>query len=212
MDNDLEFRSFTAEYETREEGDEGIIVGRPVVYGQTTKLPWFDETIAPGALDGTDLTDVRLCLNHDTDYVYARSRRNTPGSTMTLVTDARGMEINARLNTKGSPKAQDLYSAVSRGDISGMSFMFSVADDKWEDLDTERPKRTILKIRSVVEVSAVTFPAYTDTSISARSETALENARRELENARKRNAEQPEGGDKANELELEKERLKIIGG
>ena len=63
---------------------------------------------------------------------------------------------------------RDRYSSVERGDISGMSFLFSVAEERWEGLDTDYPTRHIDKIRSVVEVSAVTWPAYNSTEIQAR--------------------------------------------
>lgn len=205
----LETRYYSADYETRAEGDEGIIIGRPIVYSSWTDLGWFDEIIEPNALDGADMSDVRLCLNHDTSYVYARSRRGNLNNTMSLNPNAEGLDIEARLNLAGSPKAQDYFSAVSRGDMSGMSFMFSVASDQWDDIDSDHPKRHILKIASVVEVSAVTFPAYDATAISARSKEALENARRALENARSLNAEKPvETG--IDELALEKAKTKII--
>lgn len=65
-----------------------------------------------------------------------------------------------------------------------MSFMFIVRGDKWEKLDTDYPKRTITDIEKIFEVSAVTFPAYEATSIKARSVSALESARQELESKR----------------------------
>ena len=65
-----------------------------------------------------------------------------------------------------------------------MSFMFIVRGDKWERLDSDYPKRTITDIEKIFEVSAVTFPAYEDTSIKARSVSALESARQELESKR----------------------------
>ena len=78
-----------------------------------------------------------------------------------------------------------MYSAVERGDISGMSFMFTIDADEWEDLESDYPTRKIKRIGKVIEVSAVTFPAYEQTTISARSKEVLENARAALENARK---------------------------
>ena len=59
-----------------------------------------------------------------------------------------------------------------------------VDDEEWENLDSDHPLRRIKKISTVVEVSAVTFPAYEATEINARSLEALENARAALENAR----------------------------
>lgn len=202
-------RDYKTTLETREENEQGIIEGRPIVYGEYADIGgMFRETIMPGALDGCDLTDVRLCLNHDTGYVYARSRNNTANNTMQLVADEQGLKIRASLAIKDSPKAKDYYSAVSRGDMDKMSFMFAVADEEWDDIDTEYPTRKILSIATVVEVSAVTFPAYDATSINARDKAALESARQALENAKRSNANALESA--GNTLELEKARFDFL--
>lgn len=202
-------RDYKTTLETREENEQGIIEGRPIVYGEYADIGgMFRETIMPGALDGCDLTDVRLCLNHDTGYVYARSRNNTANNTMQLVADDQGLKIRASLAIKDSPKAKDYYSAVSRGDMDKMSFMFAVADEEWDDIDTEYPTRKILAIATVVEVSAVTFPAYDATSINARDKAALESARQALENAKRSNANALESA--GNTLELEKARFDFL--
>ena len=107
---------------------------------------------------------------------------------MQLTPDTEGLAIEVKLDTENNSDAKALYSAVTRGDISGMSFMFSVNDERWENIDSDHPTRHILKIGSVVEVSAVTFPAYDSTEIDARSEAALESARSALENARQQTA------------------------
>lgn len=195
--------------EVRAEGDGQVITGRPIVYNSRTDLGWFDEIIESGALDRTDLTDVRFLVNHDTSRIpLARSRRNNGNSTMQLITDSDGMGIRAILDTENNSEAKALFSAVQRGDISGMSFMFSIKDEEWDDLDTDHPTRRIKNIGSVVEVSACTFPAYAATEISARSKEALENARQTLERAKQQRAASPEG----DELALFKEKIKILGG
>ena len=75
--------------------------------------------------------------------------------------------------------------------MSGMSFMFTVDKDAWDDIDTESPKRTIMSIRKVFEVSAVAFPAYEGTDIQAASEgDALDSVRASLESARKQAEEE----------------------
>ena len=66
-----------------------------------------------------------------------------------------------------------------------MSFQFSVESEEWEDLESDMPLRRIKQIGTVVEVSAVTFPAYEDTEIEARNSAALESAKRSLDSARK---------------------------
>ena len=177
-------RDYLSTFETREEGDLGIIEGRPVVFNERTDLGLFDEIIDRGALANTDMRDVRLCLNHDTSYVYARSRNNNENSTMQIGVDDMGMYFRAGLDVKNSPKAQDYYAAIQRRDIDKMSFMFVIGDEKWEGLDTDHPTQIILAIERIVEISAVTFPAYDGTSISARYKESLENDRQALESAK----------------------------
>ena len=209
----LERRAYAFAVRAEENENGKVITGRPIVYNSRTDLGWFDEVIEAGALDKTDLTDVRFLVNHDTSKIpLARSRRNTPNSTMQLWTDAEGMAIRVNLDTENNSEARNLYSAVERGDISGMSFMFSIDGERWEDLESDHPTRHIEAIGTVVEVSAVTFPAYEDTEINARSKEALENARLALENA-KRSAEDTNSVD--TELELLKAKFyfeKKLGG
>lgn len=183
--SELENRSFTFEVRAEETESGHIITGRPIVYNSITDIGGFSEVIERGALDNADLTDVRFLTNHDLSKIpLARSRRNNGNSTMQLTVDYEGMAIRVDLDTENNAEARALYSAVQRGDITGMSFMFSVVDEKWEDLDTDHPTRHILAIGTVIEVSAVSFPAYDSTSISARSLETLDNARAALENAR----------------------------
>lgn len=186
--NDVELRSF--DFEVRAEKDEEhgtYLTGTPIVYEAWTNLGWYDERIADGALADTDLKDVRFLVNHNTDMIpLARSRNNNANSTMQMkVEDGVGMHIRVNLDTENNAEAKALYSAVERGDISGMSFMFTINSDSWEEIDSDHPKRTITDIKKVMEVSAVTFPAYEQTSISARGlEDALDNAKSSLESVK----------------------------
>lgn len=203
-------RDYKTTLETREENELGIIEGRPIVYGAFADIGgMFREIIMPGALDKCDLTDVRLCLNHDTGYVYARSRNNTANSTMQLTPDNEGLYFRAGLAIKDSPRAKDYYSAVTRGDMDKMSFMFAIADEEWDDLDTDYPTRKIISLATVVEISAVTFPAYEATSINARDKAALESARLALENAKRSNGGTLDSVN-SNPLELEKAKFDFI--
>lgn len=204
MKNTLERRSYTFDVRATEgENGEKIITGRPIVYEAKTDLGYFDEVIARGALDGADLRDVRFLVNHDTSMIpLARSRRNNGNSTMKLSTDFDGMSMDfVKLDVENNSDARALYSAVQRGDITGMSFMFSIDAQEWLDLESDHPTRRITKIGKVVEVSAVTFPAYDSTEISARSKEALESARHELESAREQRVKSVDTDDS---LELAK--------
>lgn len=194
-------------FEIRAESNEkngDHIVGRPIVYNSRTNLGWFDEVIEAGALDKANLKDVRFLVNHNTDMIpLARSRNNNENSTMQLEVDEGGMAIRVNLDTENNTEARNLYSAIKRGDITGMSFMFTIDDDEWEDLQSEHPTRHIRKIGTVFEVSAVTFPAYESTEISARDKEALENAKATLESVRSRSLE-----SEREILELEKAKLR----
>lgn len=187
---ELERRSYTFEVRAEQNDNGAIITGRPIVYNSRTNLGFFDEIIDSGALDETNLTDVRFLVNHDISKIpLARSRRNNGNSTMHLTPDIQGLNMDwVKLDVENNSEARALYSAVQRKDITGMSFMFSIDGERWEDLESDHPTRHITKIGSIVEISAVTFPAYDATSINARSKNALENARAALENERQRNA------------------------
>lgn len=189
---------------SEEESGKGIITGRPIVYESKTNLGWFDEIIEKGALDKADLSDVRFLVNHDTSKIpLARYREGAKGSTMTLEVDDKGMSIRVELDIENNTEAKNLYSAIKRGDITGMSFMFGIDSEEWKDLESEHPTRIIKAISVVVEVSAVTFPAYEETEINARDQGVLENARNAMEAARAKY------GD---DLELEKLKAKYIYG
>lgn len=186
--NKREIRAF--DFEVRAESNEergDFITGQPIVYDEPADLGWYTEIIDDGALDNADLRDVRFLVNHDTNMIpLARSRNNNANSTMQMsVVSGAGLDIRVDLDTENNVTAKSLYSAVDRGDISGMSFMFRVDEDRWEDLDSDHPTRHIISISKVFEVSAVTFPAYEATAIQARGlSDALESAMTSLESAK----------------------------
>lgn len=210
---ELERRSYCFEIRADEENGIGVLRGRPIVYNALTDLGWFDEIIDPGALDGADLKDVRFLVNHNTDMIpLARSRRNNDNSTMHMTADNEGLSLDwVKLDIENNAEARALFSAVQRSDITGMSFMFSVDGEAWDNLDSDHPTRHITKIGTVIEVSAVTFPAYEQTEISARSKAALDNARSALDKARQQ-SERSVDTDIDEQLALLKAKTIIIGG
>ena len=189
MENRMKTLTRAYNFELRAENNEtngDHIVGRPIVYDSRTNLGVFDEIIERGALDNADLKDVRFLVNHDTSMIpLARSRNNNANSTMQMQVDDEGMAIRVNLDTENNSEAKNLYSAIKRGDVTGMSFMFSIDGEEWEDLETDHPTRRIKEIGRVLEVSAVTFPAYEATEISARDIEALESAKATLESVRR---------------------------
>lgn len=200
----MEIRAFNFEVRAVNDEERGnYLEGTPIVYDSWTDLGWYDEMIDRGALNGADLRDVRFLVNHNTDMIpLARSRNNNANSTMQLMVDPdAGMNIRVNLDTENNFDARALYSAVERGDISGMSFMFRVDSDKWEDIESEHPKRHILSISQVMEVSAVTFPAYEATSIQARGlADALDSAKASLDSVK----------EEKRRVEMQKKKIKIL--
>lgn len=199
-----EIRAFNFDVRADQNDEHGhFLTGQPIVYNERTDLGWYDEIIDEGALSETDLRDVRFLVNHNTDMIpLARSRNNNANSTMQLeVMEGRGMSIRVDLDTENNTDARSLYSAVERGDITGMSFMFLVDEDSWEEIDTDHPTRHIRSISRVLEVSAATFPAYEATSIQTRGlSEALESARTSLESAKA----------EAEAIERRKQKIKIL--
>lgn len=199
-----EIRAFDFEVRAEQSEEHGhYLSGQPIVYNERTDLGWYDEIIDDGALTDTDLRDVRFLVNHNTDMIpLARSRNNNVNSTMQMeVVPGVGMNIRVDLDTENNMDARSLYSAVERGDITGMSFMFRVDSDSWDDKESEHPTRHVRSISKVFEVSAVTFPAYEATSIQARGlSEALESAKTSLESARA----------EAREIERKRKQIQIL--
>ncbi len=195
-------RGFTAEFRAGGADDDKkghIVEGLAAVCEQETHIKdcfgEFIEVIRKGAFDETDFDDVRLLVNHDFNGIaLARSRRNNKSdkpNTMQLWVDDNGdVRIKADLDTENNEQARALYSAISRGDMDGMSFCFYVSEDnqRWHVRDGVMA-REILKVDKVIEVSAVNFPAYGGTNIDSRSldsdRRALDNARAVLDNTQK---------------------------
>ena len=193
-------RNFTFDIRADTDSENGAyITGRPIVFESRANLGCCDEIIRAGALDDADLSDVRFLVNHNTDMIpLARYKEGFKNSTMQIQIDKDGLAMRVNLDIENNQDARALYSAVQRGDVSGMSFMFTIDSDEWEGLETDHPTRYINKIGSVAEVSAVTFPAYEQTEISARDKRAIDEARKALQ--------------KHDNVELEKLKLKYLMG
>ena len=190
MKNNREIRNLQFEIRAEEnlQNNKKSLVGMAIVYGQVIQYGWRREVIDAGAVDGkTDLKDVRFLIGHNTSMVpLARSRNNNENSTMQLKPVETGLEIRVDLDTENNQDARTLYSAVSRGDITGMSFMFTVDKSIWEEEDSDNPLRRIAHIDKIFEVSAVAFPAYDGTTLQAASDHAPEGDDDPLESELKR--------------------------
>lgn len=179
-------RNYPAEFRADEQT--GLIEGIPIVFDTPTDIGgWFQETICAGAISEDIIKDVRLFWNHNIDEkAIARTviPIEKPGG-MTLTIEEKQVKMLANPNRKRTD-ANDLCLAIEDGVINAMSFMFGVAEERWEDEDTDYPKRFITRIDPLIEVSAVNFPAYATTDIHAREDTATEIDRAALDKMRER--------------------------
>jgi HK97 family phage prohead protease len=144
--------------------DSLIISGQPIVYDRPAVINspagQYTEIIRRGALDGADISDCRLLYNHSLNHVpLARTPK-----TMQLTVSPAGLDMSASL--PDTVEARSVHTAVVRGDLTGMSFAFTVPKngDRWNGRTRE-----ILKISKIYEVSITPFPAYAETSVEARS-------------------------------------------
>ena len=177
-------RNYPAEF--RANADTGLIEGIPIVFDTPTDIGgYFQETICKGAISKDIIKDVRFFWNHDLNRM-AVCRSIIPLEKlggMELHIEDSGVRMIANPNRKRTD-ANDLCLAVEDGVVNAMSFMFGVAEERWEDEDTDYPKRFITRIDPLVEVSAVNYPAYASTSIHARGDAFTENDRIALEKMR----------------------------
>jgi HK97 family phage prohead protease len=148
-----------------EEGGKRKIVGYAAVFNSLSEdLGGFRERIAPGAFTrACKEDDVRALLNHNSDYVLAR----TKSGTLRISEDDYGLKIEC--DPPDSQWANDMMASIDRGDIDQMSFGFRVAKegDIWDEIDGESV-RTLRNV-DLFDVSVVAFPAYPDTTVGLRS-------------------------------------------
>jgi uncharacterized protein len=122
----------------------------------------FQEQIAPGALDGVDLSDVVALFNHDKNLILAR----TSAKTLVLTVDKIGLRYE--FDSPETSAGNDLLVSIQRGDVSGSSFAFCTQEDNWEKVN-DVLVRTIIKFESIIDVSPVVFPAYPEADVANRS-------------------------------------------
>ena len=164
----FEARSFKGSVELRKREDGGdTIVGLAAVFDKRSEnLGGFREVIAPGAFDDTDMTDVRGLFNHDSNYVLGRNKAKT----LRLTRTEDGLQYE--IDMPDTQTIRDLVLApIARGDVDQSSFGFIVGggNDEWAEDDEGVLIRTIHRVRQLFDVSPVTFPAYQDTTVGARS-------------------------------------------
>jgi len=162
----IERRAF--KIEVREDGDGSkILAGTPIVYDKRSEDLGFYEFIGGGAAtDALKRSDPRLLYGHNSDTLLPIARQKS--GTLRSREDKNGVHIEAD-PPKFNPFVTAFMESIERGDVGEMSFGFTVEDDEWQDLDKDRPTRTIRKIGEIFDYSYVAFAAYNDTSVALRS-------------------------------------------
>jgi len=159
----VEFRAWMPEdAEMRAEGDGMSFTGYAIRWDVPSEPLPFTERIAPGATTRSlkSRNEIKGFINHDTNLVIGSTRAGT----MRLTEDDKG--LLAQIDLPDTTYARDLSVSVQRGDVSGMSFGFSVVRDEWSE---DYSQRTISELR-LHEVSVVTgFPAYRQTTAAVRA-------------------------------------------
>lgn len=170
----MQKRTFNSEFKARAEGETPIIEGRFISFESEYQVcPGGVERISPDLeIEGED---VRALINHDTTLVLGRTTANT----LKLERKDDGEWGTISINPKDSD-AMNCHARVERGDVSQCSFGFDILDEETEFLEDGTVRWTIKKIR-LYEVSVCTFPAYEDTSVSARADELAEIRKRSLD-------------------------------
>lgn len=165
-----ETRSLREVPELRAQDEKRTLTGYAAVFNSAADISGaFREIIAPGAFKDTLAdSDVRALVDHDSGRLIGRKSAGT----LRLAEDKRGLKVE--IDLPDTTDGRDVAELVGRGDLDGMSFGFIVRHDEWDE--TSNPPTRTIHAMDLREVSAVTFPAYTDTSLALRS---LEAARKE---------------------------------
>ena len=156
-------------------------------------LGGFVETISPEALKEADLSDVRCLIDHDSSKVLGR----TTSETLELKVDDEGLYFRTQL--PNTTYAKDLYENIRLGNINQCSFGFILDEngDEFEKREDGLFKRTLRKIKSLFDVSIVTYPAYNDTQVAPALRSIEQIKEQELADIK---AKQQEEVRKQNEL------------
>ena len=149
--------------------DELYVEGYASVFDSPTVLFEYEgieykEQICRGAFDNCNMNDVIFNYNHQ-GKVMARTRNKT----LELTVDEKGLFIRARLD--GTEEGRKLYEEIKGGYIDRMSFAFTTNEESY---DKNEHQFNVRGIKRLYDVSAVSIPAYDDTSISARKNFVLE--------------------------------------
>ena len=171
-----QMRSIASKFETRESEEGLFIEGYFSVFNSNYEL-WAGatESVAPGAFANTLGGDIRALIDHETRLVLGRNKSGT----LELREDSHGLWGRIKINPNDQD-AVNLYERVKRGDVDQCSFGFDIVREDTEVRDDGSVHWTIREVK-LYEVSVVTFPAYTETSVSARKRDFEEIQKRKTE-------------------------------
>lgn len=170
-------RCVAQQFQTRSANDDLFIEGYFSVFNSEYPL-WegASEIVKPGAFTNSVSGDVRALINHDSSLVLGRTKTGT----LTLRQDERGLWGSIRIN-RDDVDAMNLYARVQRGDVDQCSFGFDIKRETFVDLGDGKCRWEIEEVDPLYEVSVCTFPAYTETSVSARKQDLAEIEKRRAE-------------------------------
>jgi uncharacterized protein len=165
MQPKLERRFINQEFRVSQAGEPATIGGYAAVFDSNSEDMGFTETIDPHAFDSvmSSNPDVRCLWNHDPNHVLGR----TTSGTLKLSIDARGLAYECE--TPDTQFANDLMVSMRRKDITGSSFGFIAKRDQWTEMPDGSIQRRILEFDQLLDVSPVTFPAFTAATSGVRS-------------------------------------------
>ena len=207
----LEARAFPFEVtEVRKvDGEPTRIEGYAAVFNKLSDdLGGFREKINPGFFSDVLGDDVRALFNHDDNMVLGRTKNDT----LTLEQDDKGLKVS--ITPPDTTYARDLITLMDRGDVNQMSFQWITAEDEWDESNLKKVVRTLIKAKSLWDVSPVTFPAYPQTKAGLRSAKQvftdyLETRLAELQENKAEETEQ-EDRDSSNRISLLERKLRIL--
>ena len=218
-------RATVIDTRSTEEGGQSLVKvleGRPIVFDTPTPTfedwdgnQWFEQ-IHHDALDGVDLSNVILKYNHS---MHVPPFASTKAGTLDLKVDSGGMGMSARM--ANTSQANDMHELVKTGELDKMSFAFVVASD---DYNYKTKTRTIFQFDKIYDVSIVDFPAYEQTSVTARKQfnAKMEARRKEVQKEKEKKSQQKQAEEakqreteearqrEAEELKKQEQRKKLI--
>jgi HK97 family phage prohead protease len=171
LSDKAERRNITYKVEMRQmEGEVNpTISGTAAIFNTTTDMGWYIEQIDSKAFDKADMSDVVALFNHDDDEILSRTTGQPDDLILTIDSNGLMYEFKAK-----NECALEVAQNIQLGFIKGSSFAFTCNGEMWEydvvqEDGTKKDVRTITSIEKVYDVSPVTWPAYQDTDVAARS-------------------------------------------